>query len=138
LKTIEHIAPQSNSSGLWDENMYDTNVKSYQTLGNLTLLPQDLNSSAGNKGWREKLLYYQTVAEKDQEKINVIREYASLHGIELNDSTVALLQNSKFNSHLEAVSSMLYDDVWDKDLVDQRTEVMLDIIWDKVSKWIFK
>ena len=63
LKTIEHIAPQTDKNNQWDANLYDTHIETYQSLGNLTLLPQDLNSSAGNKGWKEKLLYYRCVAE---------------------------------------------------------------------------
>ena len=137
LKSIEHIAPQKNSNNLWDTNMYDENIQTYQTIGNLTLLPQDLNSSAGNKGWKEKLLYYQCVAEKDPTVINNIENKASELGITINRNTVVLLKDSTFNDHLSAISSMSVDDVWDKDLVDKRTDVMLDIIWDKVSPWIF-
>ena len=137
LKTIEHIAPQTNRHGMWDEDLYDTNVKTFQSLGNLTLLPQDINSSVGNKGWKEKLLYYQTVAEKDPEKIKLIKENASNMGIELKDTTVNVLQESEFNSHLSSISSMTPDDVWNKELVDKRTDVILNIIWERVSKWVF-
>ena len=66
LKTIEHIAPQSNNDGMWDIELYDTNTELYQTLGNLTLLPQNLNASAGKKVgkrnyftisvWRKRIL----------------------------------------------------------------------------------
>lgn len=117
--------------------MYDENIQTYQSIGNLTLLPQDLNSSASNKGWKEKLLYYQCVAEKDLAVINNIENKASELGITINRNTVELLKNSTFNDHLSAISSMSVNDVWNKDLVDKRTEVMLDIIWDRVSKWIF-
>lgn len=136
-KSIEHVAPQKNVNGLWDSNMYDENIQTYQSIGNLTLLPQDLNSSASNKGWKEKLLYYQCVAEKDLAVINNIENKASELGITINRNTVELLKNSTFNDHLSAISSMSVNDVWNKDLVDKRTEVMLDIIWDRVSKWIF-
>lgn len=137
LKTIEHIAPQTNRHEMWNEDLYDTNVKTFQSLGNLTLLPQDINSSVGNKGWKEKLLYYQTVAEKDPEKIKLIKENASNMGIELKDTTVNVLQESEFNSHLSSISSMTPDDVWNKELVDKRTDVILNIIWERVSKWVF-
>jgi hypothetical protein len=122
---------------MWDENMYDDNIQTYQSLGNLTLLPQDLNSSAGNKGWKEKLLYYQCVAETDPSIISNIEQKASELGISFNKNTFELLKNSSFNGHLSAISSMSVDDVWDKGLVDKRTDVMLDIIWKKVSSWLF-
>lgn len=137
LKTIEHIAPQTNKNNMWNESLYDTHIEPFQSLGNLTLLPQDLNSSAGNKGWKEKLLYYQSVAEKDPTKISEIENRATAQGITLNVSTIELLKNSKFNEHLSSISLMSADDIWNKDLVDKRTDVILDIIWERVSKWIF-
>lgn len=137
LKTIEHIAPQTNKNDSWDKNLYDPNIRTYQSLGNLTLLPQDINSSVGNKGWEEKLLYYQTVAEKDPEKVKAIKEHALKLGIELNDSTVEILKGSEFNRHLESISSMTSKDVWNKEVVDKRTDAILNIIWERVSKWVF-
>lgn len=136
LKTIEHIAPQTNKNSMWDDSLYDTHIESFQFLGNLTLLPQDLNSSAGNKGWKEKLLYYQSVAEKDPSKISDIENRASALGVTLNPTTIELLKESNFNEHLSSISSMSADDFWNKELVDKRTDVMLDIIWNRVSKWV--
>lgn len=137
LKTIEHIAPQTNKNKMWNGDLYTPQIEPYQSIGNLTLLPQDLNSSAGNKGWKEKLLYYKCVAEKDPIKIANIENKSKELCIELNMSTVDLLKNCKYNEHLSSISSLSYDDVWSKDLVDKRTDVMLDIIWERVSKWIF-
>lgn len=137
LKTIEHIAPQSNKNDMWDEAIYDTYIEPFQSLGNLTLLPQDINSSAGNKGWKEKLLYYQSVAEKDPAKISEIETRALALGITLNASTLELLKGSHFNEHLSSISTLSADDSWNKELVDKRTDVMLDIIWNRVSQWIF-
>lgn len=137
LKTIEHIAPQTNQNEQWDKDLYDPNIKTYQSLGNLTLLPQDINSSVGNKGWKEKLLYYQTVGEKDIQKVQAIKEHASNWKIELNDSTVNILKDSEFNQHLESISSMTTDDAWNREVVDKRTDAMLNIIWERVSKWVF-
>lgn len=137
LKTIEHIAPQTNKNTMWDENLYDTTIEPYQSLGNLTLLPQDLNSSAGNKGWKEKLLYYQSVAETDPDKIAGLEQRADELGVTFNNETILLLKDCNFNQHLSSISSLSAEDYWNKELVDKRTDVMLDIIWDRVSKWIF-
>ena len=136
LKTIEHIAPQSNKNLMWDESLYDSSIEPYQSLGNLTLLPQDLNSSAGNKGWKEKLLYYQSVAETDPDKIASIEQRANEIGITFNSDTIKLLKDCHFNQHISSISALTTEDFWNKDLVDRRTDVMLDIIWERVSKWI--
>ncbi len=137
LKTIEHIAPQTNKENLWDASLYESTTKIFQSIGNLTLLPQDLNSSAGNKGWREKLLYYQTVAEKDPAKIQSLEDKASELGIQLNSNTVDLLKSSQFSKHLEAISCIPYEINWNRQIVGDRTEAMLDIIWERIAKWIF-
>lgn len=136
LKTIEHIAPQTNKNNSWDVLLYDTHIEAFQSIGNLTLLPQDLNSSAGNKGWKEKLLYYMSVAEKDPDRIAEIEQKAQKFGVTFNEDTIQLLKECHFNEHLSSISSLTTEDSWDKELVDRRTDVMLDIIWDKVSKWI--
>lgn len=136
LKTIEHIAPQTNKENTWDPDLYDVHIEPFQSLGNLTLLPQDLNSSAGNKGWKEKLLYYQSVAEKDPDKIASLEKRAQDFGVTFNADTIQLLKDCNFNQHLLPISSLMPDIIWNKELVDRRTDVMLDIIWDRVSKWI--
>ena len=44
-------------------------------------------------------------------------------------------QPSKYS--LLELTEDLSDDIWNKTLVDNRTDVMLDIIWARISKWIF-
>lgn len=136
LKTIEHVAPQKNDSNLWDAALYDDVAKAYQSIGNLTLLPQDLNSSVGNKGWKEKLLYYQCVAETDPEQLAKIKETANEQGISLSDSTVNLLKDCIYNSHLKPISGLYQNDAWNKEMVENRTENILSIIWDRISPWL--
>ncbi len=136
LKTIEHIAPQTNN-GAWNDDLYDTHSKPYQSLGNLTLLPQDLNSSIGNKGFKEKLLYYKSVGEEDLDKLKNIDDVAKENGIVLNPETQWLLVKSTYNEHLMPISALPYTSTWEKNLVDARSERMLSIIWDRVSPWVF-
>lgn len=136
LKTIEHIAPQNNKGNLWSADLYDNQTKPYNQLGNLTLLPQDLNSSAGNKSWKEKLLYYQCVAEKDQTKLDNIQAVAVASGITLNESTIKLLQDSQYNEHLSPIASLSESNSWNLSLVEARTERMLTVVWNIVSSWI--
>lgn len=137
LKTIEHIAPQKNKENQWDADLYNPQVETYHSLGNLTLLPQDLNSSASNKGWKEKYFYYKCVAEQDPEVVKNIEVVASKHGVTLNPDTIEKLKECKYNTHLASLSSLGADGVWNKDLVDKRTNIILDLLWERVSKWIF-
>lgn len=136
LKTIEHVAPQTNKNNLWDAELYEQQTKPFNLLGNLTLLPQNLNSSVGNKGWKEKLLYYQCVAETDVDKLNEVLSQATTLGITLHDNTVDLLKKSHYNDHVSSISSMALDESWDLQLVEDRTERMLEIVWNRVINWI--
>ena len=68
LATIEHIAPQEGKGQGWDIDLYKED-DSYNKIGNLTLLPGKVNTSASNKGWIEKYIYYSYLAEKNHEKL---------------------------------------------------------------------
>ena len=136
LKTIEHIAPQTQTD-FWPNDLYDNQTKPYNLVGNLTLLPQDLNSSVGNKGFSTKLMYYRSVAEADTDKLASIKQQAATNNIDLNDSAVKLLVSSQYNQHLSSLASLPVNHTWDKDFVEQRSMRILSIVWDRVYSWIF-
>lgn len=136
MKTIEHIAPQTQTD-FWPNDLYDNQTKPYNLVGNLTLLPQDLNSSVGNKGFSTKLMYYRSVAEADTDKLASIKQQAATNNIDLNDSAVKLLVSSQYNQHLSSLASLPVNHTWDKDFVEQRSMRILSIVWDRVYSWIF-
>ena len=135
LKTIEHVAPQTNESR-WDDGLYDSPINTFQSIGNLTLLPQDLNSSVGNRPWAEKLLYYKCVSETDPDVLQSIETEAQKQNVDLKEDTINMLRECGFNQHILPISTMDYSDKWDKALVERRTERMLGIIWDRISPWV--
>ena len=95
-----------------------------------------MNSSAGNKAWEEKILYYKTVGEKDPSKIQDLKNIAKSMDISLNETTIAILQNSKYSGHVEAIAKLSQTDNWNKDMIERRRDNLLDIIWDRISKWL--
>lgn len=135
LKTIEHVAPQSNN-GTWDEALYDQDTTYVNSLGNLTLLPVAINSSAGNKGISEKLLYYKSVGETDQTELNKIESKAKVLGVTLSSVTVKLLTQCNYSHHILPISSLDFCDTWKADIVKKRTNFILDIIWDRMISWL--
>ncbi len=135
FRDIEHIAPQE-SDGSWDTGLYDLNSKLFDTIGNLTLLPSEINISASNKGWKTKFLYYQHLGIKDLQKMRELAAKAATEGILLNQSTVELLQNSNHNEHIVPILSVGENGKWDAELVSKRSERMLELMWDKVIKWL--
>ncbi len=135
LNTIEHIAPQKNN-GAWDNSLYEQDTMYVNSIGNLTLLPIDLNSSLGNKNFQEKLLYYKCVGEEDPDILSGIGDKAKKLGFCLSNSTVEKLKNCKYSHHILPISKLDYCDSWKKELVMTRTEAVLDIIWDKLMSWL--
>lgn len=135
LKHIEHIAPKENTNEQWDKKLYDLNSKLYDTIGNLTLLPAPVNISASNKSWEEKLLYYKHLAEKDPDKVQELSIKAKNQGINLNKDTIAMLQNSNYNSHIVPLLD-LEGKTWDSNIVEERSIRILEIVWDKINIWL--
>lgn len=134
IKDIEHIAPQDKSSN-WDATLYD-NLDLYDTIGNLTLLPSEINISASNKGWKEKYLYYQHLGAKDPQKAQELSFKAKESGIKLNDTTIELLQNCNYNEHILPILAVGEENKWDAALVQKRSERILELTWDKVITWL--
>lgn len=137
IKTIEHIAPQSKNIE-WDDHIYDIKNPLVHTLGNLTLLPKSINSSVGNKGWKEKYLYYLCISTKDQEELDCIRDKAKKLDVQLKQETVELMQSCSYNNHMAPLIKAYENNVeFDSILLQKRTEKILDIAWEFFNKWIF-
>jgi hypothetical protein len=136
LETIEHIAPQQPPTDHnWDEELYKD--ESYEKIGNLTLLPININSSASNKTWIEKWIYYKHLAEKDPNKIEELRKEAETKGIKLKDETIDLLGKSSYSHHILPIIQLGSEKNWDKKIVDKRTKRICEILWERMwNQWL--
>lgn len=135
FKSIEHIAPRTRTDGGdWDEALYQND--DYEKIGNLTLLPTKINSSASNKQWIEKLIYYRHLAETDPDNLEFLKQEAEKNGINLNDSTIDLLKNSSHQHHIKPIVELGKEGQWDKSFVDRRTERICDILWERMNDWL--
>lgn len=132
LKTIEHVAPV-NQKNTWDENLYQEEDEVYQSIGNLTLLPTRVNSSAGNKGWKEKFLYYKHLCEPDLQKQQELATKAANEGIELNSKSIELLQSAKYGEHIAPIVQLGENGNWDAIFVQKRAERVCEILWRRIE-----
>lgn len=133
FKTIEHVAP-AKGQGNWDEKLYEN--EKYQRVGNLTLLPGEVNSSAGNQPWAVKSIYYRHLAEKDPTKLAQLAGEAKTAGVELQAHTIDLLKNSTYTHHMESIIGVSSTNPWDCDLVERRTKRICEITWTRVAPWL--
>ncbi len=128
LKSIEHVAPR-NGTREWDESLY-TKDEWYQSIGNLTLLPTEINSSVSNKGWKSKYFYYKYLSESDLDDQTALKTTAEHHGVELSPKTLELLQSSSYKRHIEPLVQLGVDGTWDQAFVEKRAGRILDLVWE--------
>ena len=80
--------------------------------------------------------YSKLVLDIDDNPANSIKTIATSMGINMNEETISLLQNSEYSGHIEAIAKLDQNDHWNKEMVEKRRDNLLDIIWDKVSQWL--
>lgn len=127
LSTIEHIAPQKQNIN-WDDKIYSD--KMVDSLGNLTLLNTELNSSIGNRGWKEKLFYYKYLKNSSELTIDDLERTAKEEEIFFSKETLSILKKSKYNKHIEGVA--VNDLEWNSDFIFSRTNNILEICYDRI------
>lgn len=133
LNTLEHVAPQTPTLG-WDAELYIE--RRFNRIGNLTLLPTSINSSAGNRGWREKWYYYSYMAEGSMSKRVKLGADAAAEGITLSKETLEKLTNAKFAQHMKPLVELGKDARWDHAFVETRTAQICEILWSRMYAWL--
>lgn len=133
FKTVEHIAP-SKGQDTWNSDLYESDR--YQYVGNLTLLPGDVNSSAGNSTWAVKSVYYRHLAEKDPARLQLLANEAKSLGIVLQAHTIDLLMNASYAHHMEPLISVPASSDWNWGYVEARTRRICELSWLRVSPWL--
>lgn len=136
---IEHIAPQTSekerNDTSWDSTLYDEK-KSFHSIGNLTLLQKSINASVSNKNWREKWVYYKSLSEIEEEKLQSIEEFAQKYNVELSNSNKETIQQAKYNPLTLSLVTFQPDSIWNADIVLKRTERICKILGNYLYKWL--
>lgn len=140
LKTIEHIAPQNPpAAGSWDPNIYAPN-SIVHAIGNLTLLPQEINSAAGNNDWKGKCVLYQYIGAPTPVAITYLN---TMYGATMSSGTKKILTDParRHIPHLTHITKNETDSSgtkkWEKAEIDNRTNNIIDIAWNRFSPWLF-
>ncbi len=136
LKHIEHVAPVKNNND-WDENLYSIEKELFQSVGNLTLLPADVNISVSNRGWPAKFLYYCHLSENDPTKVRELANKAINLDIELSAETIELLRASNYSGQIAPIVTLTENGSWNSDFVEVRAKRIIEILWSRVNSWLF-
>jgi hypothetical protein len=135
LKEIEHIAPAKvPAQSDWDPGIYESNV--FHRIGNLTLLPKEINSSASNKNYNQKLLYYQHLGLNDPDRIAELRKKAQSEGMQLSAETIQRLREAAHQSHLTPILLRSASEGWDSDFIELRGARICTFVWDRMTEWL--
>ena len=134
-KTLEHVAPQNPPAGhKWDQDIYNDDL--IHQVGNLILLPLELNKFVDNKDWEVKYLHYCHVGERDKEKLQKLSDRAKNKGIVLSKKATNRLSKIDYNCAIGPVLSVGEAGTWDADLINKRTRHIKEIVWKKLSSWL--
>lgn len=135
LKTLEHVAPQNPPKGhIWDAKIYEQNL--VHQLGNLLLLPLDINKFVDNKGWPVKYLHYGHVGARSKQDIDVLTALAKKSGTILSKKAITVLKESKYSGVIEPVLNLKEKGNWDSEFITDRTKQMKEISWSVFDEWL--
>ena len=132
--SLEHVAPQSPPTGhCWDPKIYDENR--VHDVGNLVLLPTDINRLVASKGWEEKYLYYCHVG-RSQDEIDRLRTQANRMGINLSRRATRILSQAEYSCAVEPILSLKEDGKWNSKMIKRRTVQTKEVAWETLSSWL--
>ena len=128
-ETVEHVIPQSHAVALG----VDAEVLNY--LGNLTLVPRQVNSILSSRPWEQKRLIFKALAAETEEERNDTLQRANF----LSEDAQKALSES---AHLPLVKAMplAFGDVVDAEsaqrVIAERGENLAEMAWRNLSDWI--
>jgi hypothetical protein len=129
--SVEHVAPQTKTAA-WDEKLYENNA--YDTVGNLTLLPSEVNSLVGNRSWPDKKAIFSVFASTDPQAHDAALKAAKAQGLNFSATTEEMMEAAGYLPMTRAIVS--YGGKWDVDFVRQRSARIADLAWDRLSEWL--
>lgn len=134
-RSLEHVAPQMPPTGhSWDSKIY-TDGKVHQ-IGNLLLLPVDINKFVDNKEWAVKYLHYAHIGGRTQAEIDAFNAAAKKKGIVLSKKAISVLEKTNHSCAVEPLLTLGEDGSWDSALIDRRTRQIKEVAWRTLDSWL--
>ena len=135
LRSLEHVAPQSAPQGhTWDPWIYSESKVHH--VGNLLLLPADINGLVDSKNWNVKFLHYSHIGSPAMSQIETLTEQAQQKGVALSKRAITKLSSAQYSCVIEPIMSLGIDGTWDVDFIDLRTSEIKEIAWDRLTAWL--
>lgn len=135
FESTEHVAPQSREPN-WGDDVYQElylDPNAIHTVGNLTLLPKEENSAAGNDGWVKKKAFFNACGAKTDDELKRAFELAAQQEAQIGTRARDMLSNRDCLPLLGGLNSV---SDWDLDIVRERSHNIGELIWDDLSPWL--
>jgi len=130
--TVEHIAPQQRNPS-WNDDIYlDRDM--VHSLGNLTLIPQMLNSIVSNSSWDKKKLCYELCVTKDKDRFNEILTELRQKSKKIDVENI--LDKIRYMPMLESLTNIQVDFEWTPEFVKKRSRNIAELAWQELSSWL--
>ena len=128
--TVEHIAPQTpDNPSDWPDSLYMDSA-TINCLGNLLLLPVSTNASLSNRSWTHKRAIYRILAAQSPDDAESAFEEAVSLGIDLSRDILT-------GNYMPLTASVAaFEEHWDVDIVEMRSERLLGVAWDRLAPWL--
>jgi hypothetical protein len=130
--TVEHIAPQNPGSAdvSYETAIYDDDLVGH--IGNLTLLPADVNNLVADHPWPIKRQFFEILGEPDpQQRLTKTSNLVLPLGQTLGKKARASLLEADFMS-LTPFVARRKSAHFSRDFVDKRGKVLAGLAWDRL------
>ena len=134
-KSLEHVAPQNpGARHQWDPTIYSMDL--VHQVGNLILLPLEVNRFVDNKSWAVKYLHYCHVGVRAKPELEKLANDAEKKGIVLSKKATDALSKMDYNCAVEPILSVGATGMWDAELISARTQQIKELAWKKLISWL--
>src|SRR5690606_35689332 len=105
-------------------------------IGNLILLPTDINKFVDNKDWAVKFLHYGHVGGRKADEIEKLGEDAKEAGVVLSKKAIKALSATKYSCAVEPLLALGIKGPWDAAMIDRRTRQIKEVTFDVLLPWL--
>jgi hypothetical protein len=139
--SVEHIAPQQprSSDNSWAKDIYSHEQGNIShTIGNLTLLPKTMNSIVGNLSWGYKHQFYSYLANPSEKGRNELLQLEGREAIKYTKAAKNTLNSTNLYFHyLKPIAQLSPSNgFWTREIIEQRTEFICSLAYDRLTKWL--
>ena len=130
-KTLEHIAPSTAPDVGWESEIYD-DLTTIHRIGNLCLLPGDLNTVIGNADWETKKTFYELLTDKDGDELEDAFDEVEQMGLTLKERHKKSIRDCK----LSILTPIKFVKDWNCEVISNRGKNIAECAWIEISPWI--